>query len=67
MLIDGGRSEFLCFYFSAYSSMALSCALFFRVSIYELLVLGEFREDSCFESVLFAFGLVGSFDLAELP
>ena len=67
MLIDGGRSEFLCIFFSANSSMALFCAIFFAISFYELMVLGEFLEEACFESVLFAFGSIGSFDLAELP
>ena len=66
MLIEGGRSEFLCFYFSANSSMALFCALFFATSFYEFMALGEFLEDACFESVLFPFGSIRSFDFAEL-
>ena len=65
MLIDGGRSEFLCIFFSANSSMALFCAIFFAISFYELMVLGEFIEEACFESVLFAFGSMSSFDFAE--
>ena len=66
MLIDGGRSEFLCFYFSAYSSMALFCAVFFATSFYEFMVPEGFLEDDCFESVLLAFGSISSFDFVEL-
>ena len=66
MLIEGGRSEFLCFYLSAYSSMALICALFFATIFYELKALGDFPEFACFEFVLFALGSISCFDLAEL-